>query len=56
MSSRKDSAQVQSGATPKSRPKETSNANMTRKAAEADIPQGPVKNQNKQAGGFSRDN
>jgi hypothetical protein len=56
MSSRKDSSQLQAGATPKSQTEDTHNAEMTRKAAEGKIPQGPVKNQNKRGGGFSRDN
>ena len=56
MSSRKDSSQLKDSAIPKSQPVETHNADMNRKAAESDIPQGPVKNQNKRGGGFSRDN
>jgi len=52
----RESSQNQASAIPKSQPKELHNADMNRKAAQADIPQGPVKNQNKSAGGFSRDN
>ena len=56
MSKRSDSAKLQAAAMPKSRPEELHNAAMNRKAAEAEIPEGPVKGQTKRAGGFSRDN
>jgi hypothetical protein len=56
MSGRRDSSQLKASATPKSQPDVTNNAEMNRKSAESVIPQEPVKNQNKQGGGFSRDN
>jgi hypothetical protein len=56
MSKHKDLSQLKNSAIPKAQPEATNNTAMNRKAAEAGIPQGPVKNQNKSGGGFSRDN
>jgi hypothetical protein len=56
MSRRGDSIKVQAVAAPKSQPKAANNPEMNRKAAEAEIPEGPVKGQDKRGGGFGRDN
>lgn len=56
MSRRSESTQLKAAAIPKAQPEPTDNTEMNRQAAEADIPQGSVKNQNKSAGGFSRSN
>jgi hypothetical protein len=56
MNKQKNATQLKDIAIPTAQTETTINTKMTRKAAEADIPQGPVKNQNKSGGGFSRDN
>ena len=56
MGKRNDASKLQTSATPKSQPEELHNAAMNRKAAEAELPEGPVKGQTKRAGGFNRDN
>jgi hypothetical protein len=56
MSRRNDSSKMSGRDTPKTRPDTFNNPEMNRKAAEAAIPEGPSKNQDKRAGGFSRSN
>jgi hypothetical protein len=56
MSRRNDPAKMNIQAVSESQPKSSNNPEMNRKAAEADIPKGPAKGQDKRAGGFSRDN
>jgi len=56
MSRRNDSSKMNGRDKPKTQPDTFNNPEMNRKAAEAAIPEGPSKNQDKRAGGFSRSN
>ena len=56
MSRRNDSSKMSGRDMPKTKPDTFNNAEMNRKAAEAEIPEGPIKDQNKQSRGFSREN